>query len=217
MKRTYFIFLLSTLLIFTACKTPNILNQTVIEGRIINILTNEPIEGVEVDLHEKFDAIAPRTDNILERAQTDEQGNFRFKFPADVSPYAEYSIEAKLAGIMPGLTKNLEESAIAEGEYNFFELEVAPTTHFLLRLESTDCFSGTSIQVYQDREVQPQNLENPFFLYENCHSGILEENTHMIAGTYYYNWIIKKNGGERVLQDTVFLSPGEFKEYVIEY
>jgi hypothetical protein len=189
---------------------------TLVEGQVIDIVSNEPISDIEVIiLEERFTISGPEAERIA-TLTTDSNGRFMHEFSA--RPARSYLCEVNQntpnIGILLGSSSNSSED-IDNGEDNNIELRVSFLAYIKEEFVNINCDDSTVLEVKLETDIEGTGFN---YITDPCESLKLKDFRPTPYGNQIYTWRTLRNGEVLTAnRDSFYLEIGERKEFTIEW
>jgi len=212
-----YIALLGIILVFSCSK--DVFKKTIIEGQVIDIVTNEPIQDLKINVREYDYSISGTADSRnIATLITDENGNFNYEFSAEKTKSYKCRIDLFTPHLSRGFRtlSNVSED-IRTREKNIIDFQTTFGGYIKEYYTNIDCDPSIVLEVDRQHEI-PDAIRNLTFTLENCQTLSTDDFVITPQGLYTYTWRTLRNG--EVLtenRDSFYLEIGERKEFTIEW
>jgi len=187
--------------------------KTIVKGRVLNAITNEPVTDLRIVVREYPFHSGMRT---AEDFYSDANGEFYAQFRARKSSdyYCEiYDGWSYLSDEESNiLVKNVAVSKGNEQDITFY---ICPIAKFRLILNNINCFDvNDNISVDVTSGLQNWNKN---YQYPGCGSVDMLDYIEYPYGNIYFHWQVTRNSLTQNFYDTLYLNKNEEKIYQIDY
>src|SRR5690554_980396 len=114
--------------------------------------------------------------------------------------------------------KNIQLYFSEEDGKNFkAEFEFAECAYLKLKIENVNCLGlNDKLILYQGNKVGSFNYNQPWE-HNGCAYWETSGYSNIPMGEQYYKWEVTRNNVTNIYYDTIYLNPGEYKTYEINY
>jgi len=212
-KAILFFSILLLIVTLQGCGVPNIFDKTKVRGRLINIVTQEPIPNAKVIIWEsKFAIAGPGNAKRIKETLTDADGRFSFTFAAEVNATTAYECwfdDHDKIDLYGDARVELEKHKLNE-----IVLSVAPAVKFRLKVNPTNCNPGDIFKLH--RNSQFGSISDTLVL-NNCAAYDDLSFLKFPMGEYYFWWEVRRGAVATEFRDTIYLEAGEERLYEVRY
>ena len=216
-------YLFFILVLFSSCAKEG--KNIYIEGKVVNPVTGEGIEGIRLVLHkEVIDFGSGSSSKIKQTAYSDANGNFVLKhngslvnkfivlieFPDGTPGYHLVGWKDEAGNTVGGY-----QLPVKKGSLMKVNLELVPYAFFKVNANNNNCFN-TLDSMFLYKQNQIGSLQIGPWIYPGCNSFSGGYNK-VPMGTIYFSWDVKRNGSIQSFSDTIFLNENEYRTYTIDY
>lgn len=174
-----------TLTLILSCKRKSS-EFTKLEWQVEHAFTGEPLEGIEVRLHEYSlgrsgyfnNGFGPDDGSIIWTGKTDKDGRIRHAFNASQNDHVSYYMSVKKMDDEGREFENFStpvESSITKGEENFLNMSLAKHGQYVYKIENQNCFNFNDQMRWRENRIN-FNYESDFGMwsdhYFGCHSEV---------------------------------------------
>src|SRR5690554_353881 len=206
MKKLFLILIIGTL--FFSCKKERTFHITA-----KNAVTGEPYPGLSYNIERSWSGSFENKYKTVGSGVLDENGEVYFT--KRLHKNSSYSISVAA----PSNTCYMNSSDLhAGGEKNFkAEFEYAECAYLKLKIENVNCLGlNDKLILYQGNKVGSFNYNQPWE-HNGCAYWETSGYSNIPMGEQYYKWEVTRNNVTNIYYDTIYLNPGEYKTYEINY
>ncbi|MCB0478289.1 MAG: hypothetical protein KDC84_09005 [Crocinitomicaceae bacterium] len=213
--------IISLLFLFSCAKEGK---NICIEGKVINPVTGQPIEGIRLVLHKKTSDLGSGSSSVIKsEAYSDINGNFVLSHNGSLFNSYIVLIEYPNEGYhlvgwkdATGQTIGGYQLDVKKGELMDVRLELLPYANVKFNFNNVNCVDTTDLlQVYLSDDYDvflPGAWEHYGCVNYLGFYGALKP-----MGYYYIHWDVTRNNVMTSFDDTIYLNEGEMKTYTINY
>lgn len=212
----YLIFVLNSFLVISCSKIGP--TAITIEGRVIDVVSGEPISDLEIIIREeRFTISGPETRDIATLI-SDENGEFEDSFSARLSRSYRCFIDLNTPNLFTGLRDaGMIDTILNNGEDNSIEFRTTFSGAIQENIINVDCDPSIILEITRENSVQGA-INNRTFQIENCETLIRKNPFKSPYGQHFYTCRTLRDGVVLTEnRDSFYLEIGERKEFTIEW
>lgn len=214
-------YLLSLFVLVTITSCTKFGKNVTLKGRVMNPVTGEGIEGVEVKLYR----IAGGYDSnykTLKSTTTDASGNFELDKYTWAKPVARCGTNDlyDLGWTQDGGKTFIDnfELDVKKGKVMHADFHAVPYGYLQLDIHNVNCQGATdNFKLYSEGTQVDMSKYGLMLNESGCYQYTASGHSKLPMGARYYRWEVTKNAVTTVFYDTIYLAEGEYKTYTINY